>query len=650
MTPAFVAPYPAPARSGQMASRKTLVEPLGTWESIVSRSPNAICMTDEHGTLEYVNAAFERLFGYAATDILGRHLCLLDASNTIDNCPAGTPPSVTSSSSAHPSGTQSGQGFALPGLDHRISLQQTRATGSWQAEVAARHCEGHQIPVRVNTLPRSTSSSQSRGFVSVFADISENKRRAYQLEILHSFAEGLSSTLDLNTIVEHGLSAVIGLTETDFAALAFPNDDGATLSYRWTTPPTEPALLAAFATTTSMAGAVLRSGQDQRLPDRTALGKLSDPLVLIGAQAALACPVFIQGQARAVLCVASLVKPCQMTPERAQLLAIIARQIGVALDRDQLMNEARASNRQLDEIIHRNPDAILITDDSGCVRFTNPAAQRLLARDEPSLKGFPLGLTSQNDSGEIDVRRPGGDLVPVELHAMETTWEGLRAHVLTLRDLSDRRLAEQEKRVSAERIRTALVQTIEAISRTVETRDPYTACHQRRVAALSREIALAMGLEPAIVDGIYMGGTIHDIGKLYIPAEILNRPGKLNETEFMLIKTHCAVGRDIIGGIDFPWPLANMVHQHHERIDGSGYPQGLRGEDIMLEARILSVADVVDAMSSRRPYREALGLDAALAEIKRGSGTHYDPEIVAICNYLFTEKHLRIEDLEVIQK
>lgn len=206
--------------------------------------------------------------------------------------------------------------------------------------------------------------------------------------------------------------------------------------------------------------------------------------------------------------------------------------------------------------------------------------------------------------------------------------------------------AEPQDNLSAERLRTALEQTIVAISRTVETRDPYTAGHQRRVAALAREMAKAMGLEQHIVEGIYMGGIIHDIGKLYIPAEILNRPGKLNETEFMLIKTHCEVGRGIIANIDFPWPLADMVHQHHERVDGSGYPRGLRGKEILLHARILAVADVVDAMSSRRPYREPLGLPAALREIRRGDGTHYDSDAVAVCIRLFKEEGLRLEDLE----
>ncbi len=196
-------------------------------------------------------------------------------------------------------------------------------------------------------------------------------------------------------------------------------------------------------------------------------------------------------------------------------------------------------------------------------------------------------------------------------------------------------------------IHQALLQTLEAISRTVDTRDPYTATHQRRVAALGRAMALEIGWDEETVLGVYLGGLIHDIGKLYIPAEILNRPGRLNEVELLLIKTHSAVGRDIIAGIQFPWPLAAMVHQHHERLDGSGYPQGLRGEQILPQSRLLAIADVIDAMSSRRPYREALGIEAALSEIERYSGQLYDPAAVNICLTLFNHRGLTLADLEV---
>lgn len=184
---------------------------------------------------------------------------------------------------------------------------------------------------------------------------------------------------------------------------------------------------------------------------------------------------------------------------------------------------------------------------------------------------------------------------------------------------------------SARTLERALENTIQAIATTIETRDPYTAGHQRRVSRLAVAIARDMGLDEARIAGIQRGAEIHDIGKIYVPAEILNRPGKLSDIEFSMIKTHPQVGYDIVKEIDFPWPIAEMIRQHHERLDGSGYPKGLTGNEILLEAKIIAVADAVEAMMNHRPYRPSLGLDAALEEIDRGSGREFDPAAVAAC-------------------
>ena len=197
---------------------------------------------------------------------------------------------------------------------------------------------------------------------------------------------------------------------------------------------------------------------------------------------------------------------------------------------------------------------------------------------------------------------------------------------------------EAERANGAERLQRALTGAVESVALTIEKRDPYTAGHQRRVARLGGAIAELMGLEPDVVDGIRLGGIIHDIGKIYIPAEILNRPGRLDTVEMNLIKTHPRVGYDIIKGVDFPWPVAAMVLQHHERLDGSGYPQGLKGDDIVLEARVLAVADVVEAITSHRPYRPGLGIEVALGEIEAHRGNYYDPAVVDACLRLFREQ------------
>lgn len=198
---------------------------------------------------------------------------------------------------------------------------------------------------------------------------------------------------------------------------------------------------------------------------------------------------------------------------------------------------------------------------------------------------------------------------------------------------------------SVQRLNRAMMHTIEAVSIALEKRDPYTAGHQNRVASLSMAIAREMGFSDERIEGIRLGSMVHDIGKISVPAEILNRPGRLSKDEFGIIKAHPESGYDILKGVDFPWPIAQMILQHHERVDGSGYPQGLKGNEITPEARILAVADVVEAITSHRPYRPSLGIDIALNEIERGRGTYYDAEVVDACLRLFREKGFAWEGL-----
>lgn len=202
---------------------------------------------------------------------------------------------------------------------------------------------------------------------------------------------------------------------------------------------------------------------------------------------------------------------------------------------------------------------------------------------------------------------------------------------------------EEKLEKTLEKLRKALEATVKAIALIVETRDAYTAGHQRRVADLARAIAVEMKLSKGRIEAIHMAGVIHDLGKISIPAEILSKPGRLTEIEFSLIKTHSQAGYDILKDIEFPCPIARIVLQHHERIDGSGYPKGLLGEDTLMEARIMAVADVVEAMASHRPYRPAFGMEKALEEISKNKGILYDPEVVDACLKLVKEKGFEFE-------
>jgi PAS domain S-box-containing protein/putative nucleotidyltransferase with HDIG domain len=230
------------------------------------------------------------------------------------------------------------------------------------------------------------------------------------------------------------------------------------------------------------------------------------------------------------------------------------------------------------------------------------------------------------------IRKANGEFLWIEDRRVESTdifgtkfESGVRIDTTNLKN------AEEELKQSYEQLQKLLTETVNVLVSAVEMRDPYTAGHQRRVAQLSVAIAQKMGLSQHDVEGLNLASLVHDIGKINVPAEILSKPGKLTQMEFNLIKTHPQTGYDILKSIDFPWPVAEIVLQHQERFDGSAYPQGLKGEEILLPARIISVADVVEAMSSHRPYRPSLGAEVAIDEIKKNRGILYDPQVVDAC-------------------
>lgn len=265
-----------------------------------------------------------------------------------------------------------------------------------------------------------------------------------------------------------------------------------------------------------------------------------------------------------------------------------------------------------------------------------------LCGDESSCltrQAFYNGKTAKRNSLKMTAR--DGTEMYFEGTARVVSWDNAgkpSVIVQIYKDITGRRQAEEELRHNMKQMRKNLDGTIQAIARTVETRDAYTAGHQRRTTEIARAIAFEMGLPKQMIDGIRMAGVIHDLGKISVPAEILSKPGKISESEYSLIKQHPQAGFEILKGIDFKWPVADIVLQHHERLNGSGYPFGLKGEEILPEARIIGVADVVEAMASHRPYRPALGIDDAFEEITMNRGTLYDPDVVDASIDLFTKR------------
>ncbi len=239
---------------------------------------------------------------------------------------------------------------------------------------------------------------------------------------------------------------------------------------------------------------------------------------------------------------------------------------------------------------------------------------------------------------EWEHRRPTGGTFPADVLLTRVDSEAGLFLLASVRDITERKRDEQQVREVAMRLERAMFGTVEAISRMLNMRDSYTASHERRVGEIAVAIAAEMGLDLEVQRGLRVAGGLHDVGKIIVPAEILSKPGKLSAIEYSLIQQHAQQSHEVLKDIDFPWPVAEVAHQHHERIDGSGYPRGLKDEAILLEARILAVADVVEAMVSHRPYRAGLGIDKALAEIERGRGTVYDANAVDACMRLFRDK------------
>jgi len=305
------------------------------------------------------------------------------------------------------------------------------------------------------------------------------------------------------------------------------------------------------------------------------------------------------------------------------------------------------------------PDAYLVTDAQTVVVECNQAAAAMLKVDRDSLKGksltyfvaaadrpaFQASLIRVRQGGEkrhwefILQPEDGAPFsVSVNVSAQTDHRDQLVRMLWLLRDVRETKAEEVRLKSLLSRLKSSFHGIVDAVAQAVEIKDPQTAGHQRRVAQLATAIAREMDFSLNRLEGIRVAGLLHDIGKIAIPIEILNKPGELNNLECEFIKAHCQIGFDLLKNIDFPWPVLQAILQHHERLDGSGYPAGLTDQDIILEARILAVADVVEAMISARTYGPAQGINKALEEIHQKMGVLYDPEVVNICLKLFVEK------------
>ena len=317
----------------------------------------------------------------------------------------------------------------------------------------------------------------------------------------------------------------------------------------------------------------------------------------------------------------------------------------------------RESEQKFKALVEQSLIGIYMVDEEKLI-YVNPRAAEIFGYEPEELSNVSLASVivpedrelvrnniRQRTSGGIETLRyefrglrKDGQKIDVGVHGSRTML-GNRPVVLgVLQDITDRRIQEERVKEYLHRLERSIMSTVQAISHMVDLRDPYTSGHERRVGELAAAIGTELGMNEHQVTGLRVSGGVHDVGKIAVPAEILSKPTRLSPAEFAIVKTHAQQGYEILKDIDFPWPVAETVWQHHERLDGSGYPRGLSGNQISLEARIMAVADVVESMSTHRPYRPALGVEAAFAELTSKSGTLFDPTVVAACIRLFHQK------------
>jgi PAS domain S-box-containing protein/putative nucleotidyltransferase with HDIG domain len=604
----------------------------GYLDQLFENAQEAIVMTDNKGRVLRVNSEFERLFGYLRNEMIGKPVDPLIV-------PKG-----------HYNEASSLTKRATKGEQVAMDTERQRKDGSF-------------IEVSVLASPIRVNGAISAAF-AIYRDITERKQAERSLNHRIEFNKLVSCissryvmTQDFDEATNFALREIGKFTEADRVVIFLlrENEPIFDITNEWCQKGVPPRSADPRGTPVNKLPWWMKQIRRKKyvlIKDVTKLPKEAvtekEILKRYKIKSLLAIPLVSMGNFAGFIAFHNVMRTSVWDNGDMALLKVFAELVGNALERKRTEDFLRDSEEKFRSVVEKASDGIAVLQDAK-IKFVNPRLAKMWGGDVDELLDRPitdflhpneipkvLGRYKKRMSGKqvpaiyetIMVGKDGSN-ISVELNAGVSQYGGQKADQVFVRDITERKQAQTWRKV--------LEGSIEAIALTLEMRDPYTAGHQQRVSRLACAIAEEMDLPEEKIDGLRIAGLIHDLGKVTIPAEILSKPGKLTETEFSIIKNHPQVAYDILKKIDFPWPVADIVLQHHEYLDGSGYPQGLREKNILLETRILTVSDVVEAMASHRPYRPALGVDNALDEVKFGKGTKFDTSVVDACLAIFAK-------------
>ncbi len=581
--------------------------------------------------------------------------------------------------------------FQLPWRDraelYRTDDQQVMDSGTpkLRYEEPQTAADGSTIWLRVSKMPLREKGGRVFGVLGVYEDVTNDKQRLLDIQQLTSLYAGLSECNDavihcetLEDLLRRVCQLVVKRAGVDMAWVGITDaagnivpaaSDGQGLEYldgiRITVHAEDPSGRGPTGTAT-------RENRSVWLDDfRTST--ITAPWQHHGSPygwlSSAALPISRGGQTVGALSFYSRQAGGWHNKELRDLLEKMASTISFALDKFAAADKARAaettlldSEQRFRTMVEQSIAGTFIIRDDRFV-YVNPRMEQILGYPvgDGLVDQSPLSIVAAKDQrmAEQQLRdlldnearsthftftalRRDGNPIEVGVSLAKAKYQQQPALIGLMQDITDRKVAEDQIRRYAKQLEHAFLQMVTLATTLSEMRDAYTVGHEKRVAEIAVAIGRELGLDAARLEGVRVGGYLHDVGKVCIPSEILVKPSRLSPNEFELIKSHSQAGYDVLKDIEFPWPVAQIALQHHERLDGSGYPNGLKGDQIILEARIVAIADVVESMGSHRPYRVALGIDKALAEIERGSGSLYDPQIASVCLRLFREKHYQL--------